>query len=111
MEDLDKKYYRIRDVAEFLGVSPVTVRYWEREFDCLRPSRSSGGVRYYTPADIETLRIIHYLLKTRGLKIESAREQMRVNRKNISNRLKAIDALLEVRGELDTMLKGLSKRR
>lgn len=111
MEELDKKYYKIRDVADFLGVTPVTIRYWEREFDSVCPMRSAGGIRYYSPSDIETLRIIHYLLKTRGLKIDAAREQMRINRKNLSNRLLVIDRLLEVRAELDTMLKTLTKRK
>lgn len=111
MEELDKKYYKIRDVAEFLGVTPVTIRYWEREFESVSPMRSASGIRYYTPSDIDTLRIIHYLLKTRGLKIEAAREQMRINSKNLSKRIKVIDQLIEMRTELDTMLKTLTKRK
>lgn len=111
MQELDKKYYKIGDVADFLGVTPVTIRYWEREFDGISPARTASGIRQYTPDDIETLRIIHYLLKVRGLKIEAAKAQMQTNRKNISNKLKVIGALGEVRDELETMLKALSKRR
>jgi len=111
MEEFDKKYYKIRDVAEFIGVTPVTIRYWEKEFDGISPKRTPSGIRQYTPADIENLRIIHYLLKVRGLKIEAAKAQMQTNRKNISNKLKVIDELLEARTELDTMLKTLSKRK
>lgn len=111
MEDLDKKYYRIGDVAEFIGVPESTIRYWEQEFTEVSPKRVSRNVRLYTPDDIQTLRIIHYLLKVRGLRIEAARTQMQVNRKNISRRLKVLDELTEVRDELTVMLKTLGKRK
>lgn len=111
MEDYDKKYYKINDVAEFIGVPPSTIRYWEQEFSEISPIRSAGGIRRYTPSDIETLRIIHYLLKTRGLKIDAAKEQMRLNKKNISKKLKVLSELNEVRSELEMMLKSLAKRK
>lgn len=49
---LGKQYYKIKDVAEMLGVQQSTLRFWEKEFDCLNPRRSASNVRYYTPADI-----------------------------------------------------------
>ncbi|MDE6143727.1 MAG: MerR family transcriptional regulator [Muribaculaceae bacterium] len=109
--DLTKKYYKIKDAAEILNVSQPTLRYWESEFPEIRPLRSTSNQRYYTPDDIETLRIIYYLVKVRGLKIEAAREQMRLNRKNITKRMDVIDKLLDVRDELEMILKGLEKRR
>lgn len=111
MEDLSKKYYKIRDVAELLDVSQPTLRYWESEFPEIKPMRSLSNQRFYTPDDIEILRIVHYLVKVKGLKIEAAKEQMRVNRKNISKRVEIIDSLVEVRDELSQMLKALTKRR
>ena len=111
MEDLDKKYYKISDVAEFLGVQPTTIRYWENEFPELSPLRTSSGIRQYTPADIETLRIIHYLLKTKGLKLEAAKLQFQHNRNNISKKLKVISELEELKTELTSMLKMLTKRK
>lgn len=110
MENLGKKYYKIRDVAEFIGVPLSTIRYWEQEFAELSPRRSSKGIRYYTPADIELLRIIHYLLKTKGLRTDAAKIQMKINRKNISKKLKVLDELAEIRSELEVMLKTLGKR-
>lgn len=110
MEDLGKKYYKIRDVAEFIGVPLSTIRYWEQEFPELSPKRSAKGIRYYSPSDIEILRIIHYLLKTKGLRMDAAKIQMQLNRKNISKKLKVLDELTEVRSELEVMLKTLGKR-
>lgn len=109
--DLTKKYYKIKDTAELIGVSQATIRYWESEFPEVSPLRSPKNQRYYTPDDIETLRMIYYLVKIRGLKIEAAKEQLRLNRTNISKRMEIIEKLQDVRDELELMLKALEKRR
>ncbi|MDE5871374.1 MAG: MerR family transcriptional regulator [Muribaculaceae bacterium] len=111
MDDLSKKYYRIGDVADFLNVPQATIRYWEIEFPEISPARTPTGLRQYTPADIETLRIIHYLIKIKGLKMEAAKTQLKLNRDNISKKLKVINELYDIRSELEVMLKSLSKRR
>lgn len=107
---LGKQYYKIKDVAEMIGVQQSTLRFWEKEFDCLNPRRSSTNLRYYTPQDIETVRVISYLLRDRGLKLEAAKEQMRLNRGNVSRRLRAIERLEKVRNSLEELMKGLSVR-
>lgn len=111
MEEFDKSYYKIKDVSELLGVPTSALRYWEKEFPECAPRRSSTNIRYYTPKDIETLRMINYLLKIKGLKIEAAKEQMKSNRKNISKRVDIIESLTETRNELEKLLSALQKRR
>lgn len=111
MEELDKKYYKIKDVSELLGVSASTLRYWGQEFPECKPRRSATNIRYYKAQDIETLKIIHYLLKIKGLKIDAAKEQLKANRTNVSNRVKIIDSLIETRNQLEDMLRALNKRR
>lgn len=106
-----KKYYRIQDVAEFIGVTPTTIRYWETQFDNLSPTRSAGNMRYYKPEDIKQLQVIHYLVKIKGMKIEVAREQLKKNPKNISRRLDVIAGLTLVRDELQSLLSAMEKRR
>lgn len=107
----EKKYYKIKDVADFIGEPQTVLRFWEQEFEEIKPVRGENGLRYYTPSDVETLRLIHYLLRTRGMKIEAARLQLRKNRKNVANRLKILDQLTTVRHELKVMLDALKKRR
>ncbi len=111
MDALDKDYYKIKDVAELIGVPQSTLRYWEKEFPECSPRRSATNIRYYTPADIETLRIIHFLLKVRGLKLDAAKEQLRVNRHNVSRRMEVIDRLAQVREELVNLRKALNIRK
>lgn len=110
MEELDKKYYKIRDVAELLGVTASTLRYWEQEFPECRPRRSATNIRYYKSEDIELLKLIHYLLKFKGLKIEAAKEQLKSNRSNVSRRVKVIETLTQTRDELEGILKALDRR-
>ena len=111
MDELTKSFYKITDVAEMLEVSQSTLRYWEREFPDCAPTRSATNIRYYTPENIEKLRMIHYLLKTKGMKIEAAKRQLQGNKENVSRRLEIIDKLTTVRNELEEMLSALTKRR
>ena len=111
LDELDKKFYKIKDVSELLGVPTSSLRYWEKEFPECAPRRSATNIRYYTPQNIEMLRMINYLLKVKGLKIEAAKEQMRTNRKNISKRVDIIESLTKTRNELKNLLSALSKRR
>lgn len=111
MEDFGKKYYKIKDVTDFLEENASTLRYWEKVFPQLKPYRSAKGIRYYTTADIELLRIIKFLVHDRGLKIDAAREQLRTNYKNLSKRTEAIAELTELRKELKQLLEALKKRK
>lgn len=111
MEEFSKKYYKIKDVSVLVDVPQTTLRFWEKEFPEINPRRSATGLRYYTPEDIETIRIIRYLVRDKGLKLEAAREQMRVNRKNVSRRIEIIDRLEAVKNELGQLLSALNLRK
>lgn len=97
-------------MAEFIGVPQSTLRYWEKEFPQCAPKRNSHNTRYYTAADIKTLRIVKYLLKDQGLKIEAAKSQLASNSENISRKVEVIETLLKTRSELERLLKSLDKR-
>lgn len=105
-----KRNYKIREAAEIIGVPQSTLRYWEQEFPELEPQRSASNQRNYSPADMEILQIIYYLLYTKGLKLEAAKEYLRHNRKNISKKLQVIHKLESVKEELELLLKSLNIR-
>ena len=109
-DPLDKKYYKIRDVVEMLEVSAPTLRFWEKEFPRLKPRRNQGGTRFYTPADIETLRKIKFLVKEKGLKIAAARKALgRQNddRNDTDRKLDVINRLKAIRETLTGLSKAL----
>lgn len=110
-DDLDKKYYKIKEVAELLGLPASTLRFWESRFTIIKPRRNKGGTRFYTPSDIETIRMIHYLVKEKGLKLEAAQEQIRHNRSGVTRRYEAVERLHSIRDKLQSVLDALNKMR
>ena len=109
MQELDKKYYRIGDVAAILGIAESTLRYWETQFTIVKPRRNERNVRLYTPADIETIRKIHYLVKEKGLKLDAAQAELRVNRDGIDKRFEVVARLRGIRDNLDQLRRALEK--
>lgn len=106
-----KKYYRIREVAEMLDVPLSTLRYWEHEFPSIRPKRGFHGTRLYSANDIERTRMIHFLLKVKGLKIDAAKAQINNNPTGVARQAAAVERLLKIRDELQGMLTAATRRR
>lgn len=102
--DVQKKYYRINEVAEMLRLPASTLRYWEQEFSTIKPKRSKSGRRYYTVDDIEKISIVNYLIKERGLKIEAAKEYLRTNPEGIDQRHRTVMRLKTIRATLQELL-------
>lgn len=92
------------------GETASTLRYWEDEFTELNPKRTQSGRRLYTSKDLEIIKVIKFLLRTKGMHITMAKQQLHTNRHNVSTRSAALDDLLEVRESLKTLLKSLNKR-
>ena len=107
--DLNKKFYKISDVAAILGIPASTLRFWEKEFTIIKPRRNAKNIRFYTPADIETIRKVYYLVKEKGLKLDAAQEQIRRNRANVDKRFEVIERLKGIKQELLELDEALSK--
>lgn len=73
---VEKLYYSIGEAAEMLDVPVSTVRFWDNEFEILKPVKNKKGNRLFTPADIRNLRIIHHLLKEEGMTMQGVRKKM-----------------------------------
>jgi DNA-binding transcriptional MerR regulator len=73
---VEKLFYAIGEVSEMLEVPVSTVRFWENEFDILKPRKNKKGNRLFTPVDIKNLKIIHHLLKEKGMTLAGAKKQL-----------------------------------
>ena len=71
-----KLYYRIGEVADLVGVQPHVLRYWEREFRAIRPTKSAKGQRVYSRRDVENLNRIRELLYAEGFTIAGAKKKL-----------------------------------
>jgi len=81
-------------------IPPSTLRYWEEEFTILKPKRNRIGTRYYTNKDIRNLKLIHHLLKERGLTIKGAKKKIRENKDDVGANAEIIEKLQNIRNQL-----------
>jgi DNA-binding transcriptional MerR regulator len=77
-----KKYYGIGLVADMFKVNISLIRFWEKEFDILKPKLNGKGDRHFRPEDVKNLQLIHHLLREKKYTIEGAREFLRKNKKS-----------------------------
>lgn len=72
----EKKYFRVREVAELLGVEAHVLRYWEQEFGAIRPKKSRGGQRIYDRKDLHLLQQVQYLLQVEKFSLQGAKRKL-----------------------------------
>ena len=103
--DIKKKklFYSIGEVAEMLGEQTSAVRYREKEFDIIKPQKNKKGNRLFTAEDVENLKMIHYLLKEKGMTIAGVRKKMSENPEDIRKNHEVIQSLKEIRNILVSM--------
>ena len=106
-KDIEKQYYTIGEVASMFGVAASLIRFWETEFEELKPKKNKKGNRLLTPSDIEPLRTIHHLLKDRGYTIQGARELLKNKSVQTKDKVEMIQSLEKVRAFLVEMKKQL----
>lgn len=106
----EKLYFSIGEVAQMFGINESTLRFWEKEFDIIRPRKTEKGTRYYKQEDIDAVRLIFHLVKERGMTLAGARQKLRDNKEttirqeDIVNRLKQIkEELLALKSAFDAI--------
>jgi len=105
---MEKLYYTISETAEILGESTSLVRFWSNSFPkYIKPYRNAKGNRMFTSEDIDTLKQVHYLVKTKGLTLEGAAKQLASSRSSVDKRVRALDSLKEIRAQLVEVRKSL----
>lgn len=95
-----KLYYSIGEVAQMFGVNESLLRFWEKEFPQLNPKKAGRGVRQYKAEDIEVVKLIHYLVKERGMTLPGARQRMKNNKETTMRNFEVVERLKAIREEL-----------
>ena len=95
----DKLYYSIGEVAKAFNVNASLIRFWESEFDILKPKKNKKGNRLFTPEDIKNLKIIYHLLKERGYTLEGAKIALE-EKSSIKDEVELIARMEFIRSEL-----------
>jgi DNA-binding transcriptional MerR regulator len=98
---IDKLQYSISEIAEELKENISAIRYWSDKFaGIINPVRNNKGNRMFTPKDKETLKVIRYLVKIRGMTLEGARKRLVENREGESRNAEIVDRLENIKLEL-----------
>jgi len=97
---IEKIFYSIGEVADIIGENQSLIRYWEKEFDTLKPHKNKRGTRLFTKEDIETVKIIHHLVKERGLTLKGAQQKLKDNREETINNFEIVQRLQDIRQQL-----------
>ena len=102
----EKRYYSIGEVARAFNVNASLIRFWDKEFDVLKPKKNAKGNRMFTPEDVKNLQLIYHLVKERGFTLEGAKTHLKEGQKTtgtyeIIRKLEAVKtALLNIKKEL-----------
>ena len=103
-----KLYYSIGEVAQMFNVTETLLRFWEKEFPTIKPQKAGRGIRQYTKADLEQVRLVYHLVKERGMTLQGARDAIRRDKsKGINCNIEVIEKLKDIRTELQAIGKDL----
>ncbi len=103
----EKRYYKIGEVAKAFAVNASLIRFWEKEFDSIKPKKNTKGNRLFTPEDILQFKLIFHLVKERGFTLEGAKQKIKKNPDStfhaheLITRLEGVKAaLIEIKNQL-----------
>ena len=97
---VEKLYYTIGEVAEMFNVNTSLIRYWEKEFDIIKPKKNKKGNRFFTIEDIENFHIIYYLVKELGLTLKGAQKKLKENKEGTMKNFEVVKSLKEIKSLL-----------
>ncbi len=96
----DKLYFSIGEVAEAFGVNASLIRFWDKEFDILKPKKNAKGNRMFTQEDVKNLQLIYHLVKERGFTLEGAKTHLKEGKKKTLDKFDIISKLEGIKAEL-----------
>lgn len=103
-DEITKLYYSIGEISEMFNVSKSLIRFWETEFDLLKPHKNSKGDRRFTQQNIDQFRTIYHLVKERGFTLDGAKREIKTNKEFLTKKLHAVNTLTSVRNALSKMI-------
>lgn len=102
-KEIEKLYFSIGEVAEMFNVAPSLIRFWESEFDLIKPKKNRKGNRQFTKEDIDNVRTIYHLVKEKGFTLQGAKDMLRNDTQAVKDKMEMLDSLRRVRNFLIEM--------
>ena len=100
-EEQDLKVYSsIGEVAGMFGVNASLIRFWEKEFDIIKPHKNKKGNRQFTKNDVDNFHLIYHLVKEKGMTLKGAQLQLKDRKEETELRFEIIKKLKNIKEEL-----------
>lgn len=96
----DKLYFSIGELAEAFNVNASLIRFWDKEFDILKPKKNAKGNRMFTQEDVKNLQLIYHLVKERGFTLEGAKTHLKEGQRKTLDKFDIIAKLESVKAQL-----------
>ena len=96
----DKRYYSIGELAKAFDVNASLIRFWDKEFDILKPKKNAKGNRMFTPEDVKNLQLIYHLVKERGFTLDGAKTHLKEGQKKTLDKFEIISKLEGIKLQL-----------
>ena len=108
-KETTKLHYSIGEVAQMFQVKTSLIRFWEKEFDILKPYKNKKGDRFFSPKDIENIKTIFHLVKERGFTLEGARKKLKSNGSDSIDTVEIAKSLQKIKAFLIDLRNDLSE--
>lgn len=95
-----KLYYSISEVSNHFEVAPSLLRYWETEFNTLKPKRNTKGTRFYTTKDIDEIARIYLLVKEKGYTLQGAKDKIKTDKRSVDSNVEIVEKLQSIKSFL-----------
>ena len=96
----NKRYYSIGELAKAFNVNASLIRFWDAEFDILKPKKNAKGNRLFTIEDVNNLKLIYHLVKERGFTLDGARTHLKEGHKKVLDKFEIISKLESIKAQL-----------
>ncbi|HBH48760.1 MAG TPA: MerR family transcriptional regulator [Bacteroidales bacterium] len=94
---VEKLYYSIGEVAKMFNVNTSLIRFWEKEFDVIKPKKNKKGNRFFTKKDIDNFHLIYHLVKERGMTLNGAKKKLKENKEETTENFEIIKSLTDIK--------------
>lgn len=96
----NKRYYAIGELAKAFDVNASLIRFWDSEFDILKPKKNGKGNRMFSQEDVQNLKLIYHLVKERGFTLEGAKTHLKEGQKKVLDKFEIISKLETIKAQL-----------
>jgi DNA-binding transcriptional MerR regulator len=103
IEKSTKIYFSIGEVAKMLDVNTSLIRFWEKEFEILKPKKNKKGNRQFTKKDVKNCHLIYHLVKEKGYTLNGAKDVLKSDISEIINHKQILDKMVKIKSFLQKL--------